>query len=117
MGCMSEAVEPKLQAGACSYCGNAPVNHTFYFFESLFAIPLDAHTTRLTKHVPNFLKKFVDLIPEFLFKTLALFGLVKFSKDVEKAVTFRSRIIWQEAKARGIEMEQIIFLGKPLDYY
>ncbi|MEX2028915.1 MAG: hypothetical protein WD963_00320 [Candidatus Paceibacterota bacterium] len=101
----------------CSYCGEAPVNHQLLFLENLISNTLDTHAVKLIKHVPNFLKDFVDLIPKFLFETLAFLKIVKFSSDINKAHTFRSRIIWEEAERRSIVMEQVMFLDKPLDHY
>jgi cyanophycin synthetase len=116
---MSES-EPKklnLNKTSCSYCGNAPTSHFFSFAESLIFITLDNHAKKLITHTPSFIKKLADAIPPFLFRTLAFFKLVEFSRDINKAYTFRSKIIWQEAERRGIVMEQIIFLGKPLEYF
>lgn len=114
---MTHINEPSIKKSSCSYCGDAPVNHTLYFIESLISGIFDVHAVKIIKYVPNFVKNFVDLIPKFLFETLFFFKLVKFSTDIEKANTFRSRVIWEEAKRRGIIMEQVIFRGKPLDYY
>ena len=93
------------------------MNHTLYFLESFISVALDTHASGVIKYVPRFVKKFVDLVPKFLFETLSFLKLVKFSSDLDKASTFRSKVIWEEAKRRGIKMEQIIFKGKPLDHY
>ena len=114
---MSQTNEPHVKKSSCSYCGDAPISHTLSFLESFIAVPLDNHTKKIIKYVPNFVKKFVDFIPEFLFKTLAFLKLVKFSSDIEKANNFRSKIIWEEARRIRIIMQQVIFFGKPLDYY
>lgn len=114
---MSQINEPSVKKSSCSYCGDAPINHFFSFLESMVSITLDNYAKRIIKYVPFFVKDFVDLIPEFLFRTLAFLKLASFSKDIDKANTFRSKIIWEEAKKRGIIMEQVIFLGKPLDQY
>jgi len=114
---MPEVTGPSTKKSSCSYCGDASINHTLYFLESFISIALDTHAVRMIKYVPSFIKKFVDLVPKFLFETLALFNLAEFSDDIEKANTFRSRVIWEEAKKRGIKMEQVIFRGRPLDYY
>ncbi len=114
---MTQANEPHTKKSLCSYCGDAPINHAFSFLESAVQITLDNHAKKFIKYVPFFVKDFVDLVPEFLFRTLAFLKLAEFSKDIGKASNFRSRIIWDEAKKRGIAMEQVIFLGKPLDYY
>lgn len=57
------------------------------------------------------------MVPGFLFRTMAFLKLAKFSDDIDKANTFRSKLIWEEARRRGIKMEQVIFWGKPLDQY
>ena len=109
--------ETAIKKNTCSYCGEAPVNHTLYFFEKLISSPFDSHATTLIKYTPSFVKNFVDLIPGFLFETLFFLKLVKFSSDIEKVNTFRSRVIWEEANRRGIQMEQIIIGKRPLDWY
>lgn len=114
---MQNEVGPKVKISSCSYCGDAHINHTFSFIESFISTFLDIQAVRVAHFVPNFVRNFVDLIPIFLFNTLVFLRLAKFSTDIDKAHTFRSRIIWEEAKRREIQMEQIIFLGKPLDFY
>ena len=109
--------EPHTKKSSCSYCGDAPINHPFSFWESMIAITLDKYAKKFIKYVPFFVKDFADLVPEFLFRTLAFLGFVEFSGDINKANSFRSRIIWEEAKKRGIIMEQVIFRDKPLDFY
>lgn len=109
--------EPDVKKSSCSYCGDAPINHTLSFLESVVSITLDNHLKKFIKYVPFFVKDFVDLVPEFLFRTLAFFKLAKFSGDINRARSFRSKIIWEEAQKRGILMEQVIFLNKPLDFY
>lgn len=109
--------EPHVKKSSCSYCGDAPINHTFSFLESFVSITLDNNAKKFLKYVPFFVKDFADLVPEFLFRTLTFLKLARFSGDIDKANTFRSKIIWEEAKKRGIIMEQVIFLGKPLDQY
>src|SRR3989339_862336 len=106
-----------VKKNTCFYCGEAPLNHGLSFFESMVSITIDNHAKRFIKYVPSFVKDFVDSVPKLLFNTLVFFKIAKFSKDINKANTFRSRIIWEEAKKRGIEMEQVIFLNRPLDFY
>lgn len=101
----------------CPYCGDAPINHFFSFLESMFSVPLDDYAKRFLKYVPRLIKDFADLVPIFLFKIPAILGLVKFSSDIDKAHSLRSKVIWEEAQKRGIKMEQVIFFGKPLDQY
>jgi D-alanine-D-alanine ligase-like ATP-grasp enzyme len=117
MGVVMIHNEPRAKKSSCPYCGDAPINHTFAFVESLISITLDNFAKKFIKHVPGFVKSFVDLVPEYLFRTLVFLRLAEFSRDVNKARSFRSKIIWEEAIKRGIEMEQVISRGKPIDQY
>ena len=72
---------------------------------------------RTSYHAPKILKKSIDWFIAGLLEFLALVRLARFSSDIEKAKTFRSRVIWEEAKRRGIPMEQVILFGQPLDHY
>ena len=101
----------------CSYCGEAPVNHTFYYLGKLIFTRIDSHMASVSASAPRFLKIFADYIPIFIFNALRKFGLGHFSSDVEKASSFRSRVIWEEAERRGIVMEQVILGGIYVDWY
>lgn len=109
--------EPLTHQGTCSYCGDAPVNHRLAYIENIISSTIDSHMVSSTKLAPQFLKDFAGWIPVFLFRMLAWLGLAHFSSDIEKANSFRSQIIWKEAKKRGIKMEQVIIGKKPLDWY
>jgi D-alanine-D-alanine ligase-like ATP-grasp enzyme len=44
-------------------------------------------------------------------------GFLKLSDDISKATTTRSRVIWEEAKRRGIPMHQLVIFGKYTELY
>jgi D-alanine-D-alanine ligase-like ATP-grasp enzyme len=48
---------------------------------------------------------------------LRLLRAVSFGSDVTKARSLRSRLIWQEARRRGILMEQVFVFGRPTEWY
>jgi D-alanine-D-alanine ligase-like ATP-grasp enzyme len=50
----------------------------------------------------------------WLFRGLRLLNI---NTDSTKAFTERSEVIWNEAKARGIEMQQFVILNKPIEQY
>ena len=114
---MDTVLKKILKKKKCDYCGDAPVNHFFSFFESILALTLNVSNNIFLKHVPKFLKDFAEDIPFYLFRIFHLFKLVRFSSDIEKSRTLRSKVIWLEAERRGIKMEQIILFGKPIDQY
>ncbi|MDQ3075708.1 MAG: hypothetical protein M3Q34_01095 [bacterium] len=100
---------------SCSACGTSPISH-----ELLFTFNVLEET--LGKLGEIFLRinqshKIGNATEKFLHKILSLIGIVNFSKDIEKATSGRSKLIWEEANRRGIKMEQIIILGKPIEQY
>lgn len=107
----------KKEKKICAYCGDASVNHRLYKLGNMFSSVVDSHMINTTNYAPQFLKDFAGFIPVILFKTLAKLGLSKFSDDIEKVSSFRSRVIWEEAKRRGIKMEQVIIGKKPIEWY
>lgn len=45
------------------------------------------------------------------------FGLVKYNREIDKITIERAKVLWAEAKRRGIAMESIFFLGREVDHY
>jgi cyanophycin synthetase len=109
--------EPVRKKSSCSYCGDSPVPHGLFYFASLMSFFLDSHITRTTRHAPQLLRNFVDRLIYFTFDTFVFFRLARLSDDVTLARTFRSRVVWEEALRRGIDMKQLILFGKPMDQY
>ncbi len=114
---MEPKKEPQRKNIACPYCADAPINHALFYYVSLFGMAVDNHILKVSKHAPNFLKDFVDWLMLAFFEILIFFGGAKLSDDIDKAKTFRSRVVWEEARRRGIDMKQVIMFGKPLDHY
>ena len=109
--------EPVRKKSSCPYCGDSPVPHGLFYFASLMSFFLDNHIARTTKHAPQFLRDFVDWLIYFILDVFVFLRLGRLSDDISLAKTFRSRVIWEEAKERGIEMKQLILFGKPMDQY
>jgi len=114
---MEKKDEPYFKKSSCSYCGDAQVSHAFFYFDSFMSAMLEPHILSVSRRAPGFLKKFADWLPIFTFKTFSLFGLARFSGDISKSKTFRSKVAWEEAERRGIRVEQLILLGLPMEYY
>ncbi|MES2315618.1 MAG: hypothetical protein V4486_02680 [Patescibacteria group bacterium] len=114
---MDSSPEPRHVISACIYCGDAPIPHKLFYVVSLFGTRLDSHILKVTKHAPGFLKDFVDFLLNSFFNILIFFKLARLSDDIDKVKTFRSRVIWEEARKRGIDMRQVIMFGRPVDQY
>lgn len=115
-------VEYKEKVGTCSYCGNSPVPHIPTFVFQTFNIFVGLIYQQLVSFK---LYRIITLCIRYTFSwvqrvhyPLAMYlGILKFSDNVEKATTYRSQVIWEEAHSRGIHMQQIIVFGKPVDVY
>ena len=108
----------KKQTKKCSACGNSPINHRLSFVSGL----IDQKVGKIAKTLSSFfifkkMPKIDIFIERWLFVFLKFFGLVRYNTDIEKAVTGRSKLIWEEAKRRGIYMEQVVVFGKHVEHY
>ena len=114
---MKKFKEPQREKSSCIYCGDAPIHHALFYFVSLISTTFDNHIIKTTRRAPDFMKDFVDWLLTAFFETLLFFRLAELSSDLDQAKTFRSRIIWEEARRRGIKMKQLMLWGRPLDQY
>lgn len=106
----------------CAPCGRgSQANHFFLWLEST----TDALTLWTpSRSFPTFYRLFarlgdraLDLLGRVLFAIGTTLGLVTLSDDVEKTVSNRSKLLWEEALRRGLDMRQILFLGSPTDSF
>jgi len=114
--------EYKERPGACKSCGNSPVNHPIAYYVATFAIA-QAHVSRVARHVPllpafeSMVRRIMLRVDTLVYRLFTLLGFVTFNTVPEKAVSYRSQVVWEEAKRRGIEMEQVCFLGRHTEMY
>ncbi len=103
----------------CSACGTSPVNHYVLLLNDYFNLYIIDPLRKVGSTVSRWrIFRWLEarLIALFLF-ILSTLRIIRFSKDQSKAVSGRSELIWKEAARRGIEMEQVLFLWRPLEYY
>lgn len=101
----------------CQYCGDAFVSHELTYFSCFLGMLLDPSMYFVVDKAPNFLKRFVDWFLGFIFDCLVFFGFATLSSDIEKAKSLRSKVVWQEAKRRGLVVKQLVVMGKPTEAY
>lgn len=101
----------------CYYCGNNPIPHTITKVNDWFSSinnPLVSLGSSPLGTGLDYL--FAFIIPPLVALADAI-GFIRLSDDIEKANNGRSKVIWEEAKERGVVMEQITIFGRPLDLY
>jgi D-alanine-D-alanine ligase-like ATP-grasp enzyme len=102
----------------CSACGTSPTNHKFLFISNL----IEEFAREVGEKIFNF--KLLDssqwpatFVEKRLYDFFSLIGIVRYNTDSSKAYTDRSKIIWEEAKRRGIFIEQVVIGKKYSDFY
>lgn len=105
----------------CSACGNSVVNHRLVFASNFIDEAVGKFGNTFLSFLPKLpTEKFqgtADFLEKRSFDLFRLIGALRHSADIEKARSGRSKLIWEEAQRRGIEMEQSVFLGKYLEHY
>lgn len=103
----------------CSACGTSPVNHSVMYVASIIETLIIEPLEILLSHGIDLKQSgwIINNFTKFHFGVLKLFGMVKYSSDIEKACSGRSKLIWEEAERRGIPMQQVIIWGRPLEHY
>ena len=102
----------------CSACGTSPVNHQLLFVSNFLDETIGKIDSSFTKTTSN--KKWRDFsffVEKTFARTLYLLGILRFNKNIEKANTGRSKLIWEEAIRRSVPMEQFVVFGKPVELY
>lgn len=114
---MTTTLEPQAKKIKCQYCGDSPTNHKLEYIGTILAVHVESRTAKITARAPKFVKNLVDKFPNFFVACLKFFGLAHFENSMDKVASFRSRIVWEEANRRGIQMQQVAVFGKPLELY
>lgn len=102
----------------CPYCGDSPVNHFWAYIAqtiSIFFSPFFKKTSKFSHS--SLANKILNAANRFYVFFSKKMHILWFGKNKANAATGRSRVIWDEAEARGIEMQQFIVYGKPVEQY
>jgi hypothetical protein len=104
----------------CVECGKNQVPHFLYwYFESLNILfgPIRRFFLKLKffEGVKKILKA-VGFSDRLLGLAKAL-GVIRFSADINQCKVLRAKVLWAEAKVRGINMQELLLLGKSFDTY
>ncbi|MEK7460023.1 MAG: ATP-grasp domain-containing protein [Patescibacteria group bacterium] len=102
----------------CSACGNSGVNHRLLFISNSVDETLGKFGNVFSSFLyTERLRGLSVFIERRLFDLFRLAGALRFNINIEKVGSGRSKLVWEEAQKRGIEMEQLVFFGKYLEHY
>ncbi len=117
---MDVVAASKTMRGRCLDCNDAPASHlSLYVISSLEAwfsdrsLPLFLSSPALTR-IRN---RLGDVALSGFVQGALLLRIASLSQDRERACTYRSQVVWEEAVRRGIDMRQLFVFGKPTELY
>ncbi len=107
-----------LKKNPCAACGTSPVNHPRFYLGSVLESTIETTMGFLFGwiRVPRE-GRISNIITAGLVGFFRIIGLAHFDTDTEKAISGRSKLIWEEANRRKIPMQQIVMFGKHLEQY
>jgi cyanophycin synthetase len=107
-------------SAVCVPCGFAPQPHLSLWISSLgdvLALPSSPHKKTKKGLFEHLADAVGHTIAHLLVAAGSLVGAVKFSDDITGARNDRSKVIWEEARRRGIPVRQLVIFGTPTESY
>lgn len=102
----------------CAACGTSPVNHRLTYLATVIDEVLDKTMGILFGWVKVPREGIIaNAVSAGMVGFFRIIGQAHFDTDIERSVSGRSKLIWEEASRRGIRMEQIVMFGKHLEQY
>jgi cyanophycin synthetase len=109
------------EVGSCKACGNSPVNH----LATQIVSTTDVYAGTISKYLRDrgwvgerrLVRSPGQRVERVCFALLHALRITRYAHDIERAKSYRSRVIWQEAIRRGIPMEQVMIFGMASELY
>lgn len=96
-------MEEKKKKNYCKDCGGAQVNHKFTYFSVLLGSMVDPWLNRLGSILPEESLEWMG--PGFV-KTFTTLRLGSVTKKPNEKDSYRTRVLWEEAEKRSIDMQE-----------
>lgn len=114
--------EYKEKPSGCADCGNSPVNHFEAYCMQALAIWSSSINEKGTRRpIRAFVSRWGDTLLDaagpFFARAASHLPGISFTHDPEKAASYRSQVVWEEAVRRHIPMEQLTLFGFHTDIY
>lgn len=117
---MDVVASSKGRRGRCAACNDSPVPHVpTYISASIEAWLADNSLSRFaTNSLLNRVRiAIADVVLAAFIECVLFLRIARTSRDKNRACTYRSQVVWEEAERRGIDMEQILLFGTPTEIY
>ena len=105
----------------CTACGMAPISHSALWLSNsgdIFALNfVQFRDTGIVRFLSGIGEWVINKVSGVLFRLGLLVKAFTLHDDMEKVTSARARVIWTEAKRRGIPIQQVYVFGSPIDLY
>ncbi len=98
----------------CPDCGGAQVNHKVVYISILLGSIIEPWTNFTSKILPE---KYLEYFGFFIVKILSILGIGKMDDKPNDKDTGRTKVLWGEAKNRGIDMKEFRLFGMGGDIF
>ncbi len=119
-GRMEVVAASKGRRGKCAACNDSPVPHLpTYISASIEAWLADHSVSRFASNTLFFSLRsaLADVVLGAFIEGALFLRIASLGHDIDMACTYRSQVVWEEARCRGIKMEQIFLFNKPTEIY
>jgi D-alanine-D-alanine ligase-like ATP-grasp enzyme len=117
---MDVTASSKTARGSCAACNDAPTIHSATYIVSSLEAWFSDHPLPNIFSDKSFLRvrsRLGDAVLSAFVESAVFLRIASLSRDRERACTYRSQVVWEEADRRGIAMEQLLIFGKPTEIY
>lgn len=105
----------------CAACGPVPGSHLSLWItnsiSTLFPSTSTKNSNTLVRLYTKAAERFMDVLCRLFFTIGRMTGDIRLGDDTALAISDRSRLLWEEAKRRGIPMRQLIVFNRPIDVF
>jgi D-alanine-D-alanine ligase-like ATP-grasp enzyme len=98
----------------CVDCGGAQVNHCVVYISILLSALVDPWTKWMSKLIPE---SSFDFMGPGIIKVLTFLKLGKITNEPQKDDSGRTKVLWEEAKRRGIDMQEFHLFNMGRDIF
>ncbi len=104
----------KQKKNYCPDCGGAQVNHKLVYTSILLSSWIEPWTNWMSNWIPE---SKLEWIGPGLTKVLAMLRLGKIEKELSGKDSLRTKVLWEEANKRNINMEEFLLFGIGRDLF
>ncbi|HVX90969.1 MAG TPA: hypothetical protein VHC20_05095 [Candidatus Paceibacterota bacterium] len=102
----------------CADCGPAQANHAaLWFANTTDTFTLSLPRGPLSGTLAQMGNSVTSLLGHIAFYVARMTGALTLSSDRTQTCSNRTKLLWEEAARRGIDMQQLMFFGKPSDTF